>query len=158
MFKWHLASNGVTITIIFVTVTVAVITGAVTGVYQLFLSSCHFRQRFKVSETAGDKHLPGSRCDDRGRAGSMSVPYLSVLFLGGQGFLARDSHSVAPLPTLHPLWLVRNNLAQWFYVVVWSGRLKMAALMSGQRTSSLYSVSVWVFGTIGSPLRNLTSQ
>lgn len=121
-FKWHLASNGVIITIIFVTVTLAVITDAVTGVYQLFLSSCHFRQRFKVSETAGDKHPPGSRCDDWGRA---------VLFLGGQGFLARDSHSVAPLPTLHPLWLVRNNLAQWFYVVVWSGRFKMAALMSG---------------------------
>lgn len=51
MFKWHLVSNGVIIiTIIIMITTVVVITGALAGVYQLFLSSCHFRQRFKVLE------------------------------------------------------------------------------------------------------------
>lgn len=44
-FKWHLVSNGV----VFI-MTVAVITGAMAGVYQLFLSSCHFRQRSKASK------------------------------------------------------------------------------------------------------------
>jgi flagellar basal body-associated protein FliL len=51
MFKGHLVSNGVIIiTIIIMTMTVVVITGAVAGVYQLSLSSCHYRQRFKGSE------------------------------------------------------------------------------------------------------------
>lgn len=45
MFKWHLVSNAA----VFI-MTVAVITGAVAGVYQLFLSSCHFRQRSKASK------------------------------------------------------------------------------------------------------------
>lgn len=54
VFKWYLVSNGAIIIM-----TVAVIAGAAAGVYQPFLSSCHFRQRPKASEkTAGAKHLP----------------------------------------------------------------------------------------------------
>lgn len=69
-----------------------------------------------------------------------------------QGLLAGDSHSVTSLSTLHPLWFVYNNLAQWFYVV-WRAQDGGSHVWHvGQRTSSLCSVSAQVFGAAGSPL------
>lgn len=134
MFKWHLVSNGVIITIIMI-MTVAVITGAVAGVYQLFLSSCHFGQRFKVSEQK--QQVTNTLWGADAMTGGELAPcqphtYLSHLKRQAiQGLQAGDSHSVTSFPTLHSLWFVCNNLAQWFYVVVRSGELEMAALVSG---------------------------
>lgn len=119
-FKWHLVSNAVII------MTVAVITGAVAGVYQLIPVILPFEAKVQGlrTKTAGAKHPLGSRFSDWGCVGLSWLQGNLVRVCPvaksqtTQGFLRGDSHLSDTSHHRPPLWLVCNNLALWFYVVV----------------------------------------